>query len=62
MGSNMQRQAVPLMYPQAPIVGTGIEKKVAKILDRVWFLLLMEKLCMLILILFILKEKMFRIV
>ena len=30
MGSNMQRQAVPLMYPQAPIVGTGIEKKVAK--------------------------------
>ena len=30
MGSNMQRQAVPLMYPQSPIVGTGIEKKVAK--------------------------------
>ena len=30
MGSNMQRQAVPLMYPKAPIVGTGIEKKVAK--------------------------------
>ncbi len=30
MGSNMQRQAVPLMYPQAPVVGTGIEKKVAK--------------------------------
>jgi len=30
MGSNMQRQAVPLMYPQAPIVGTGIEQKVAK--------------------------------
>ena len=30
MGSNMQRQAVPLMYPRAPIVGTGIEKKVAK--------------------------------
>ena len=30
MGSNMQRQAVPLMYPQAPIVGTGIERKVAK--------------------------------
>ena len=26
MGSNMQRQAVPLMYPKAPIVGTGIEK------------------------------------
>ena len=30
MGSNMQRQAVPLMHPRAPIVGTGIEKKVAK--------------------------------
>ena len=30
MGSNMQRQAVPLMYPRAPIVGTGIEQKVAK--------------------------------
>tara|TARA_X000001036_G_scaffold381246_1_gene373167 strand:- start:7553 stop:11332 length:3780 start_codon:yes stop_codon:yes gene_type:complete len=30
MGSNMQRQAVPLMYPQSPIVGTGIEEKVAK--------------------------------
>ena len=30
MGSNMQRQAVPLMYPQSPIVGTGIERKVAK--------------------------------
>ena len=30
MGSNMQRQAVPLMYPKAPIVGTGIERKVAK--------------------------------
>ena len=29
MGSNMQRQAVPLMYPKAPIVGTGIESKVA---------------------------------
>ena len=29
MGSNMQRQAVPLMKPQAPIVGTGIESKVA---------------------------------
>jgi DNA-directed RNA polymerase subunit beta len=28
MGSNMQRQAVPLMKPKSPIVGTGIEKKV----------------------------------
>ena len=26
MGSNMQRQAVPLMRPEAPIVGTGIEQ------------------------------------
>jgi DNA-directed RNA polymerase subunit beta len=30
MGSNMQRQAVPLMRPESPIVGTGIEGKVAK--------------------------------
>ncbi len=30
MGSNMQRQAVPLIKPQAPIVGTGIEKRVAE--------------------------------
>lgn len=29
MGSNMQRQAVPLIKPKAPIVGTGIEAKVA---------------------------------
>ncbi len=29
MGSNMQRQAVPLMKPQAPIVGTGLEERVA---------------------------------
>lgn len=30
MGSNMQRQAVPLLRPKAPIVGTGIEEKVAR--------------------------------
>jgi len=30
MGSNMQRQAVPLLRPSAPIVGTGMEAKVAK--------------------------------
>ncbi len=30
MGSNMMRQAVPLLKPEAPIVGTGIEKKVAE--------------------------------
>ena len=29
MGSNMMRQAVPLLRPQAPIVGTGLERKVA---------------------------------
>ena len=29
MGSNMMRQAVPLICPEAPIVGTGIEEKVA---------------------------------
>ncbi len=29
MGCNMQRQAVPLLFPQAPLVGTGLEKKVA---------------------------------
>ena len=29
MGSNMQRQAVPLIRPEAPIVGTGIEYKIA---------------------------------
>src|SRR5690606_12459516 len=29
MGSNMQRQAVPLLKPQAPIVGTGLEARVA---------------------------------
>jgi len=29
MGSNMQRQAVPLLKPTAPIVGTGLEAKVA---------------------------------
>ena len=30
MGSNMQRQAVPLLMPEQPIVGTGIEYKAAK--------------------------------
>ena len=30
MGSNMQRQAVPLLYPDAPLVGTGLELKVAR--------------------------------
>ena len=30
MGSNMQRQAVPLLIPEVPIVGTGMEKAVAQ--------------------------------
>ena len=30
MGSNMQRQAVPLLVPHSPYVGTGIEYKIAK--------------------------------
>ncbi|MEX1183074.1 MAG: DNA-directed RNA polymerase subunit beta [Gemmatimonadota bacterium] len=30
MGSNMQRQAVPLLYPAAPLVGTGLEEKIAR--------------------------------
>jgi len=30
MGSNMMRQAVPLLQPDAPIVGTGLEERVAK--------------------------------
>ncbi|MGE3524787.1 MAG: DNA-directed RNA polymerase subunit beta [Gemmatimonadales bacterium] len=30
MGSNMQRQAVPLLFPEAPVVGTGLEEKVAR--------------------------------
>lgn len=29
MGANMQRQAVPLLCTQAPIIGTGMEYKVA---------------------------------
>ena len=30
MGSNMQRQAVPLIKPDAPLVGSGMEERVAK--------------------------------
>ncbi len=30
MGSNMQRQAVPLIEPEAPLVGTGMEGRVAR--------------------------------
>jgi DNA-directed RNA polymerase subunit beta len=28
MGANMQRQAIPLLYPEAPIVGTGLESNI----------------------------------
>ncbi|MBI1316774.1 DNA-directed RNA polymerase subunit beta [bacterium] len=30
MGSNMMRQAVPLLIPEAPVVGTGLERQVAR--------------------------------
>jgi DNA-directed RNA polymerase subunit beta len=30
MGSNMQRQAVPLLFPKTPLVGTGLEETVAR--------------------------------
>src|SRR5437870_1983979 len=30
MGSNMQRQSVPLLFPHAPLVGTGLEERVAR--------------------------------
>jgi DNA-directed RNA polymerase subunit beta len=30
MGSNMQRQAVPLLMPEAPVVGTGVERQAAR--------------------------------
>ncbi len=30
MGTNMQRQAIPLICPQAPLVGTGVEERAAK--------------------------------
>jgi len=30
MGSNMQRQSVPLVFPEPPLVGTGVEEVVAK--------------------------------
>ena len=34
MGSNMQRQSVPLLNPQTPLVGTGLEEKVGDRLGR----------------------------
>ena len=37
MGSNMQRQAVPLLRPDAPLIGTGMEEEVAKCSGQVEF-------------------------
>ncbi|MCX8125825.1 MAG: DNA-directed RNA polymerase subunit beta, partial [Dehalococcoidia bacterium] len=37
MGSNMQRQAVPLLRPEAPLVATGMEKEAAKYSGQVVF-------------------------
>jgi DNA-directed RNA polymerase subunit beta len=37
MGSNMQRQAVPLLRPEAPLIATGMEKEVAKYSGQVAF-------------------------
>ncbi|MBN2462298.1 MAG: DNA-directed RNA polymerase subunit beta, partial [Dehalococcoidia bacterium] len=37
MGSNMQRQAVPLIRPEAPLIATGMEKEVAKYSGQVIF-------------------------
>ena len=37
MGSNMQRQAVPLIRPEAPLVGTGMERQAAKYSGQVVF-------------------------
>ncbi|MFA6602766.1 MAG: DNA-directed RNA polymerase subunit beta [Candidatus Shapirobacteria bacterium] len=34
MGSHMQTQAVPLINPQAPVVGTGMESEVARAMER----------------------------
>ncbi|MBM2831962.1 MAG: DNA-directed polymerase, beta subunit [Dehalococcoidia bacterium] len=37
MGSNMQRQAVPLLRPEAPLVATGMEKEVARYSGQVTY-------------------------
>ncbi|MFC1864722.1 DNA-directed RNA polymerase subunit beta [Chloroflexota bacterium] len=39
MGSNMQRQAVPLLFPKAPLVATGMESEAAKHSGQVLFAL-----------------------
>ena len=37
MGTNMQRQAVPLVRTESPIVGTGMESYTAANSEFVWF-------------------------
>ncbi len=37
MGSNMQRQAVPLIHPEAPLIATGMEEEVAKSSGQIIF-------------------------
>jgi len=37
MGSNMQRQAVPLLRPEAPLISTGMEEEVAKSSGQIMF-------------------------
>jgi DNA-directed RNA polymerase subunit beta len=37
MGSNMQRQAVPLIHPEAPLISTGMEGEIAKYSGQVLF-------------------------
>jgi DNA-directed RNA polymerase subunit beta len=39
MGSNMQCQAVPLVSPEAPVIGTGMEEEIAKGMGRAVFAL-----------------------
>jgi len=41
MGSNMQRQAVPLISPEVPLIGTGMEKPLPKIAALLLLLLMM---------------------
>jgi len=35
MGTHMQCQAVPLIQPEAPVVGTGMEKEISQVMNRV---------------------------
>ena len=37
MGANMQRQAVPLLRPEAPIVATGMEHKICAVIPKLPF-------------------------